>query len=81
MLNGNAPLQLSSFYRTQLTFSRSQTAVGGQTSCFSFLWNAYSRIVKMEIDQQLEQHQVSCETGQEWPRNPSNVAAGLWSVL
>ena len=56
MLNGGAPLQLSSLYRTQLTFSRSQTAVGeGQTSCFSFLWNTYSRIVKMEIDQQLEQ--------------------------
>jgi len=56
VLTGGAPLQLSSLYRTQLTFSRSQTAVGeGQTSCFSFLWNAYSRIVKMEIDQQLEQ--------------------------
>ena len=56
MLTGGAPLQLSSLYRTQLTFSRSQTAVGeGQTSCFRFLWNAYSRIVKMEIDQQLEQ--------------------------
>ena len=56
MLTGGTPLQLSSLYRTQLTFSRSQTAVGeGQTSCFSFLWNAYSRIVKMEIDQQLEQ--------------------------
>ena len=52
MLTGGAPLQLSSLYRIQLTFSRSQTAVGeGQTSCFSFLWNAYSRIVKMEIDQ------------------------------
>jgi len=36
--------------------SRSQTTVGeGQTWCFSFLWNAYSLIVKMEIDQQLEQ--------------------------
>jgi len=55
MLTGGTPLQLSSLYRTQLTFSRSQTAVGGQTSCFSFLWNVYSRIVKMEIDQQLEQ--------------------------
>ena len=56
MLTGGAPLQLSSLYRTQLTFSRSQTAVGdGQTSWFSFLWNAYSRIVKMEIDQNLEQ--------------------------
>ena len=56
MLTGGAPLQLSSLYRTQLTFSRSQTSVGeGQTSCFSFLWNAYSRIVKIEIDQQLEQ--------------------------
>ena len=28
MLTGGAPLQLSSPYRTQLTFSRSQTAVG-----------------------------------------------------
>ena len=56
MLTVGAPLQLSSLYRTQLTFSRSQTAVGeGQTSCFSFLWNAYSRIVKMELDQKLEQ--------------------------
>ena len=37
MLTGGAPLQLSSLYRTQLTFSRSQTAVGeGQTSWFSF---------------------------------------------
>ena len=37
MLTGGAPLQLSSLYRTQLTFSRSQTAVGeGQTSCISF---------------------------------------------
>ena len=56
MLTGGAPLQLSSLYRTQLTFSRSQTAVReGHTSCFGFLWNAYSRIVKMEIDQKLEQ--------------------------
>jgi len=56
MLTGGTPLQISSLYRTQLTFSRSQTAVGeGQTSCFSFLWNAYSCIVKMEIDQHLEQ--------------------------
>ena len=56
MLTGGLPLQLSSLYRTQLTFSRSQTAVGeGQTSCFSFLWNVYSCIVKMEIDQKLEQ--------------------------
>ena len=56
MLTGRAPLQLSSLYRTQLTLSRSQTAVGeGRTSCFSFLWNTYSRIVKMKIDQQLEQ--------------------------
>ena len=56
MLTGGTPLQLSSLYRTQLTFSRSQTAVGeGQTSLFSFLWNAYSRIVKMEINQKLEQ--------------------------
>ena len=56
MLSGGASLQLSSLYRTQMTFSRSQTAVGGgQTSCFSFLWNAYSRTVKMEIDQKLEQ--------------------------
>jgi len=56
VLTGDASLQLSSLYRTKLTFSKSQTAVGeGQTLCFSFLWNAYSRIVKMEIDQQLEQ--------------------------
>ena len=56
MLTGGAPLQLSSLYRTQLNFSRSQAAVGeGQISCFSFLWKAYSRIVKMEIDQKLEQ--------------------------
>ena len=56
MLTGGTPLQLSPLYRTQLTFSRSQTAVGeGQTSCFTFLWNVYSRIVKMEIDQKLEQ--------------------------
>ena len=55
MLTGGAPLQLSSLYRTQLTFSRSQTTVEGQTSWFSFLWNAYSHIVKMEIDQKLEQ--------------------------
>ena len=55
MLTGGASLQLSSLYRTQLTFSRSQTAVGeGQTSCFSVLWNKYSRIVEMEIEQQLE---------------------------
>ena len=55
MLTGGTPLQLSSLYRTQLTFSRSQTAVGeGQTSCFSFLWNMYWRIIKMEIDQKFE---------------------------
>jgi len=54
MLTGGAPLQLSSLYGTQLTFCRSQTAVGeGQTLWFSFLWNAYSRIVKMEINQKL----------------------------
>ena len=50
MLTGGAPLQLSSLYRPQLTFSRSQTAV-----VLVFLWNTYSRIVKMEIDQKLEQ--------------------------
>jgi len=55
MLTGGAPLQLSSLYRTQMTFSRSQTAVGGQTSWFSFLWNVYSRVVKLEMDQKLEQ--------------------------
>jgi len=55
MLTGGAPPQLSSLYRTQLTFSKSQTAVEGQTSCFSFLCNAYLRIIKMEINQQLEQ--------------------------
>ena len=39
-----------------LTFSRSPTALGeGQTSCISFLWNPFSSIVKMEIDQQFEQ--------------------------
>ena len=32
------------------------TALGEcQTSCISFLWNLFSSIVKMEIDQQLEQ--------------------------
>ena len=37
-------------------FSRSPTALGeGQTSCVSFLWNPFSSIVKMEINQQLEQ--------------------------
>ena len=37
-------------------FSRSRTALGeGQTSCISFLWSPFSGIVKMEIDQQLEQ--------------------------
>jgi hypothetical protein len=44
----------------------------------------------MEIDQQLEQRinikflvkmgKVSCEIGQEWPQNSSNVATGLWRV-
>jgi len=37
-------------------FSKSPTALGeGQTSWVSFLWNPFSSIVKMEIDQQLEQ--------------------------
>ena len=37
-------------------FNRSPTALGeGQTSCVSFLWNPFSSIVKMEIDQQFEQ--------------------------
>ena len=36
--------------------SRSPTALGkGQTSCVSFLWNPFSSIVIMEIDQKLEQ--------------------------
>ena len=54
MLTGGAPLQVDSLYGTQLTFSTGQTAVG-QTSCFTFMWNAYSRITKMAIHQQLEQ--------------------------
>ena len=56
MWTGGAPLQLSSLNRAQLTFSRRPTTLGeGQTSCVSFLWNPFLSIVKMEIDQQLEQ--------------------------
>jgi hypothetical protein len=52
-------IQLSSLNRTLLPFSSSPTALAeGQTSCFSFLWNPFSSIVKMEIDQQLVQRIV-----------------------
>jgi len=56
MRAGGAPLQLSSHKMTQLTFSWSPIALGeGENLCVSFLWNPFSSIVKMEIDQQLEQ--------------------------